>query len=168
MNPPLLRLFVYGSLKRGFDNHFRLCRGLRAVEVAEMEGDLYRLPSGYPVLRLPATRWLARATGRSGADLEIQAGFDEKVVPTEIARTAMSRGGERRVSGELLTFSNAADRLAGIDALEQFRAGHKSPYERVLIPVYSRTRQSRVAAWTYVAGDLAPRGRLIPTGRWDG
>jgi gamma-glutamylcyclotransferase (GGCT)/AIG2-like uncharacterized protein YtfP len=48
-----LRLFVYGTLKRGFSNHRRLCRGLVRADAAEIRGKLYDLPAGYPALLIP-------------------------------------------------------------------------------------------------------------------
>jgi gamma-glutamylcyclotransferase (GGCT)/AIG2-like uncharacterized protein YtfP len=159
---PLLRLFVYGSLKRGFGNHRRYCRGVRSVEVISIPGQLYRLPSGYPGLVLRESRILARGTRNLLADLEAEQGVQRKGVPTG------ALAGERHVRGELLTFADAADRLRAIDSLEEYHPGHKSRYERVLIEIYSRCRQTEVLAWTYVAGPLSPRRRLIANGRWTG
>jgi hypothetical protein len=67
-----------------------------------------------------------------------------------------------------LTFADPAGRLRAIDALEQFRPGRNNRYERVLILVYSRIHQAELLAWTYVAGDLSPWRRFIPTGKWTG
>jgi gamma-glutamylcyclotransferase (GGCT)/AIG2-like uncharacterized protein YtfP len=162
-----LRLFVYGSLKRGFSNHDRYCRGVRSVEGTHTAGQLYRLPTGYPALVLPASRFLARGTANPLADMAAQEDPERKVVPTATGCTSLPTG-RNRVHGELLTFADPADRLRAIDALEQYQPGHKSRYERVLIRVYSRCRQAEVLAWTYVAGPLSNQRRLIPTGRWAG
>jgi gamma-glutamylcyclotransferase (GGCT)/AIG2-like uncharacterized protein YtfP len=165
---PLLRLFVYGSLKRGFNNHDRYCRGVRSTEDTHTPGKLYRLPTGYPALVLPASRLLARGTGDPLADVEVQERLGRKLVQTRTGFPNPLRCGNNRVYGELLTFVDPAGRLRAIDSLEEFRPGHKSRYERVLIAVYSRCRQGEVLAWTYVAGPLSPQRRLIPTGRWAG
>ena len=157
-----LRLFVYGSLKHGFSNYGRYCRGAGSVEEAQIEGRLFQLPSGYPVLVLPQSRILVRGTCDVVGDLRSQAA--EKFGQTGVSRSG--RLGESRVHGQLLTFAGSAARLRAIDGLEQFRPGRKNPYKRVLIEVYSRTRQAPVTAWTYVAGDLSTRGRLILTGKW--
>ena len=62
----LLRLFVYGTLKRGYWNHERFCRGVLSVEEAVVWGRLYELPSGIPVLRCPRrTSWPAAPPTRS-------------------------------------------------------------------------------------------------------
>jgi len=166
MTLPLLRFFVYGSLKRGFNNHHRYCRGVRSVEVTNTAGKLYRLPTGYPVLVLPESRLLARGSGDPLVDLEAAQRIERKAVQTGTALTSPPPWGKNRVRGELLTFADPIGRLRAIDALEEFRPGHKSRYERVLIEVYSPCHQADVLAWTYVAGSLPPRRRLIPSGKW--
>jgi hypothetical protein len=56
--------------------------------------------------------------------------------------------GWQDVQGELQTFDDPADRLAAIDALEDFHPGAPSLYLRVLLPV--RRNAECVAAWVYV------------------
>jgi gamma-glutamylcyclotransferase (GGCT)/AIG2-like uncharacterized protein YtfP len=159
--PPLLRLFVYGSLKRGFNNYYRFCRGVQSVEMTCTPGKLYLLPTGYPVLALPASRLLARGSSDPLADLETQQRIDRTIV----AAGSLAPGWSR-VRGELLTFADPLDRLRAIDALEEFRPGRKGRYERVLVRVYSRLKQGEVLAWTYVAGPLAAGRRIILTCKW--
>ena len=65
----LLRLFVYGTLKRGYWNHERFWRGVLSVEEAVVRGLLYELPSGIPVLEVPEADVLAHGT----ADVATQA-----------------------------------------------------------------------------------------------
>jgi gamma-glutamylcyclotransferase (GGCT)/AIG2-like uncharacterized protein YtfP len=168
MTPPLLRLFAYGSLKRGFNNHNLYCRGVRSVEAAHTPGKLYRMPTGYPALVLPEGRLLARGSRLAHADLETQRRIETKGVQTATPLTSLAPWGGNRVYGELLSFADPAGRLRAIDALEEFRPGHKNRYERVLILVYSRIHQAELLAWTYVAGDLSPGRRFIPTGKWTG
>jgi gamma-glutamylcyclotransferase (GGCT)/AIG2-like uncharacterized protein YtfP len=165
MSLPLLRLFVYGSLKRGFNNHDLYCRGARSAEPAATPGRLYRLPTGYPALTLPASRLLARGSRDPLADLEAQQRIERMLAATE---TPCVPRGKIRVDGELMTFANAVDRLRAIDALEEFRPGRNNRYDRVLIRVYSRCHQANVLAWTYLAGPLSAQRRLIPTGKWVG
>jgi len=168
MTLPLLRLFVYGSLKRGFNNHDLYCRGVRSVEETDTPGKLYRLPTGYPALVVPESRLLARGGGDLRADLEVQQRIERKAVETGIPLPRSPAWGKSRVYGELLTFGDPVGRLRAIDALEEFQPGYKSRYERVLIQVYSRCHQADLLAWTYLAGSLSSRRRLIPTGRWAG
>ncbi|WP_353740503.1 gamma-glutamylcyclotransferase [Desulfoferrobacter suflitae] len=54
-----LRLFVYGTLKGGCVNHAAFCRGTSSVELAQVRGRLYELPTGFPVLLVPAGDILA-------------------------------------------------------------------------------------------------------------
>jgi gamma-glutamylcyclotransferase (GGCT)/AIG2-like uncharacterized protein YtfP len=67
----MLRLLVYGTLKRGFWNHDRFCRGVLAVEDAIVRGRLFETPSGNPILQVPEEDILAHGTlgrhGRTGA-----------------------------------------------------------------------------------------------------
>ena len=49
----ILRLFVYGTLKRGYWNHQRFCAQARKIEPAVVWGRLYRLNAGFPALEVP-------------------------------------------------------------------------------------------------------------------
>ena len=72
-NPQLLRLFVYGTLKRGFWNHDRFCRGVLTVEDAVVRGRLFETSSGIPVLEVPEEDILAVGTTNPLVDLATQA-----------------------------------------------------------------------------------------------
>ena len=71
----ILRLFVYGTLKRGYWNHDRFCRGVLDVQEAVVRGRLYEMPSGIPVLEVPETDILAHGTADPLADVATQARF---------------------------------------------------------------------------------------------
>jgi hypothetical protein len=49
----ILRLFVYGTLKRGYWNHQRFCAQARSIEPAVVWGRLYHLHAGFPALEVP-------------------------------------------------------------------------------------------------------------------
>jgi len=68
-----LRLFVYGTLKRGCWNHDRFCRGVLDVQEAVVRGRLYEMPSGTPVLEVPEADVLAHGTGDPLVDVATQA-----------------------------------------------------------------------------------------------
>jgi len=132
----ILRLFVYGTLKRGCWNHDRFCRGVLDVQEAVVRGRLYEMPSGIPVLRILEADILARGTADPLADVVEQARFAEDLAsildPVPENATA---GDLVPVYGELLTFDDPESRLPAIDRLEGFHPGGPSLYRRVLVPV---------------------------------
>jgi len=67
-----LRLFVYGTLKRGFWNHDRFCSQAVSIEPATTWGRLYHLPAGFPALEVPETCILAHGTEDPIADARTQ------------------------------------------------------------------------------------------------
>jgi len=64
----ILRLFVYGTLKRGYWNHQRFCAQARNIEPAVVWGRLYHLHAGFPALEVPEGLILARGTADPLAD----------------------------------------------------------------------------------------------------
>ncbi len=52
-NDNQLRLFVYGTLKKGFWNFDRFCTRAISIEPATTWGRLYQLPAGFPALEVP-------------------------------------------------------------------------------------------------------------------
>jgi hypothetical protein len=71
-NPQLLRLFVYGTLKRGYWNHQRSRAQARSIEPAVVWGRLYHLHAGFPALEVPEGLILARGTADPMADARRQ------------------------------------------------------------------------------------------------
>jgi len=71
-NQQLLRLFVYGTLKRGYWNHQRFCAQARSIEPAVVWGRLYHLHAGFPALEVPEGLILARGTANPLADARRQ------------------------------------------------------------------------------------------------
>jgi hypothetical protein len=49
----IIRLFVYGTLKRGYWNHQRFCAQASSIEPAVLWGRLYHLHAGFPGLEVP-------------------------------------------------------------------------------------------------------------------
>lgn len=146
----LLRLFVYGTLKQGYWNHERFCRGVLSVEEAVVRGRLYELPSGIPVLEVPEADVLAYGTADPLADVATQARFAEDLAsilkPVPESATAGDCG---PVYGELLSFDDPETRLPAIDRLEGFLPGGPSLYRRVLVPAI--THRGVVPVWIYVS-----------------
>lgn len=91
----MLRLFVYGILKRGFWNHDRFCRGVLDVREAVARGRVYEMQSGIPVLEVPDEDVLAHGTSDALADVATQTRLSEQVA--SIPRTDP----EKRHSGRL-------------------------------------------------------------------
>jgi hypothetical protein len=95
----MLRLFVYGTLKRGFWNHDRFCRGVLAVEDAPVRGRLFETSSGIPVLLVPEEDILAVGTTNPLADVATQAHVTarmsnpEPTPPTGSLKRAQARPG---------------------------------------------------------------------------
>lgn len=57
---PVLRLFVYCTLKKGYWNHQLFCARARSIEPAVVWGRLYHLHAGFPALEVPERLILAR------------------------------------------------------------------------------------------------------------
>ncbi len=165
----LLRLFVYGTLKRGYWNHERFCRGVLSVEEAVVRGRLYELPSGIPVLAVPEADVLAHGTADPLADVATQARlaaeFAARAAHPEPGGNSAPGGRWGPVYGELLTFDDPETRLPAIDHLEGFLPGGPSLYRRVLVPASTRGR--RVLVWLYVEGaGRRHSGRRLADGVW--
>ena len=165
----ILRLFVYGTLKRGYWNHDRFCRGVLDVQEAVVRGRLYEMPSGIPVLEVPETDILAHGTADPLADVATQARlaaeFAARAAHPELGENGAPGGRWGPVYGELLTFDDPETRLPAIDHLEGFHPGGHSMYQRVLVPAF--TGETDVPVWLYV-GDEIIKCRLAPLGksRW--
>ena len=71
----MLRLFVYGTLKFGQSRHHLLAARAERVEPAQVWGQLYHLPAGYPMLVVPSQSVLATGTDDPYADLMVQNEF---------------------------------------------------------------------------------------------
>ncbi len=165
----LLRLFVYGTLKRGCWNHERFCRGVLSVEEAVVRGRLYELPSGIPVLEVPEADVLAHGTADPLTDVATQARlaaeFAARAAHPEPGGNGAPGGRWGPVYGELLTFDDPETRLPAIDRLEGFLPDGPSLYRRVLVP--ASTRGQRVLVWLYVEGaGRRPPGRRQADGVW--
>ena len=145
-----LRLFVYGTLKRGGRYHDRYCRGALSIEPGRVSGRIYFAAAGYPVLVVEKSSVLADGSADRDADLAAQTAASAAIVAGESAT------GD--VVGEIVTFDDGETRLAAIDELEGFRPGAASLYGRVLLAA-RKTDGRLVAAWTYVEGDVLRAAR---------
>lgn len=139
----MLRLLVYGTLKRGFWNHDRFCRGVLAVEDAVIRGRLFETPSGIPVLQVPEGDILAVGTTHSCADVATQAQVTARIhdpdslPPAGSRRTPQARLGDY-VRGATDLRTTRRTRLPAINRLEGFHPGGFCLYCRV----WSRSRST--------------------------
>jgi len=160
-NKPQLKVFVYGTLKSGYQNHQRYCRGVVRVEKADLFGRLYDMGVGYPALELPPEAIIAEGTADHLADIQTQAEFAAK---HESWRPIVRPGGGwGLVRGEVLTFNYPAAQFAGMDHLEGFRPGSRSLYQRVL--TIARWNGATAPVWSYVMEDFGGARRILD-GEW--
>ncbi|GLI32763.1 gamma-glutamylcyclotransferase family protein [Desulforhabdus amnigena] len=156
-NQQLLRLFVYGTLKRGYWNHQRFCAQARSIEPAVVWGRLYHLHAGFPALEVPEGLILARGTADPLADARRQQKIDTP-------RFGRPTGDWDLIHGEVVTFTDPQRDLPPIDRLEGFRPGGHSMYQRVMVAVLCG--RNSIPAWTY----WIPRvenGTRLDSGVWD-
>ena len=98
----LLRLFVYGTLKRGYWNHDPFCEGVLEIRDARIRGRLYEGP-GFPLLEVPEGDVLAQGTADPLADVATQARLSDRVGScSRPDRESATLGAWGAVYGELL------------------------------------------------------------------
>lgn len=151
-----LRLFVYGTLKRGYWNHQRFCVQARSIEPAVVWGRLYHLHAGFPALEVPERLILSRGTADPLADARRQQEIDTP-------RFGRPTGDWDLIHGELVTFTDPQRDLPPIDRLEGFWPGGHSMYQRVMVAVLCG--RTSIPAWTY----WMPRvenGTRLDSGVW--
>ena len=161
---PVLKLFVYGTLKRGYWNHDPFCWGALEIRDARLRGRLYDGP-GFPILEVPEKDILTCGTANPLADVATQAGLSDwmgsDLRPVPETATAGAWGG---VYGELLTFDDPQETLPALDRLEGFRPGGSSLYRRVLVP--AAVDGACELAWVYTVEETGIKGRRIVCGCW--
>jgi len=117
----MLRLFVYGTLKRGFWNHDRFCRGVLTVEDTVVRGRLFETSSGILVLEVPEEDILAVGTTNPLADVATQAHVTARISNPEPTPDRLLKKGTGAplclVYGEILTFDDPVIRLPAIDRM---------------------------------------------------
>jgi gamma-glutamylcyclotransferase (GGCT)/AIG2-like uncharacterized protein YtfP len=145
MNPEL-RIFVYGTLKKGFSNHDTYCTGVSRIEPARLRGRLYKYTPEIPIMVLPESDILAVGTGNTADDMRTQQGVSAGAFPADAPPNNW-----KTVSGEILFFDDPDTRLPFIDSLEEFHPDGPSTYLRVLVRA-ELADGSLTTAWAYVAG----------------
>lgn len=163
-----ISLFVYGTLKRGYANHDDYCRGVLAIERAQVQGYLYLRPDRIPFLEVPERDILAIGTADPSADAATQHRYIRLSDAQQSAarRNLPPETGGGVVHGELLVCDDPETRLRAIDRLEGFRPGGRSLYRRVLVPV--RVNQAWQVAWVYAIEKTPPEWPRLESGCWRG
>ncbi len=152
-----LRIFVYGTLKKGFSNHDTYCSGVLRIEPARLKGRLFKLTPEIPVMVLPGSDILAFGSENPANDMRMQRALETGPPGTPAAGPRgflpadASRNNWKTINGEVLFFEDPDSRLPFIDELEEFRPGKPSTYIRVLVRV-ELADGSLTTAWAYVAG----------------
>jgi gamma-glutamylcyclotransferase (GGCT)/AIG2-like uncharacterized protein YtfP len=151
-----IRLFVYGSLKRGYWNHGLLGVSPTSIDEAKAWGRLYDLKAGFPALEVPTGSILSHGRSEPLADAKSQQ-------EARISDFDQPRGDWDLIHGELITLSNPSIDLPRLDLLEGFNPGDSSLYQRVLIPV--STEVAIASAWTYTMRSIQ-QGTRLTEGWW--
>lgn len=147
-----LRIFAYGTLKRGFPNHAEYCSGALRISAAYLRGRLFKLSPEIPVMIVPGEDIAAYGTSSVAADIEAQEQFEAFLKDKEAKGPIEAAGATwRKVRGELLVFDDPYTRLPLLDRLEEFQPGQSSTYIRALVPT-TVSSGLQTCAWTYIAG----------------
>ena len=154
---PELRIFAYGTLKRGFSNNDAYCAGVLRTCPAWLRGRLFKLSSEIPAMTVPDEDILAYGTAGVAADIEAQGKFESFLKSRRSVGPGSSVASSwGKVRGELLTFNDPETRLPFLDSLEEFQPGCPSTYIRALVFI-TLPGGSQTSAWTYIAG-FDPKG----------
>ena len=161
----MLKLFVYGTLKRGYWNHDAFCQGVLDIRDAHLRGRLYEEPR-FPLLEVPVEDVLAYGTADPLADVATQAHLAERVgaLPQDVPESATA-GAWGAVFGERLTFDDLKKKPCPPSTgwRDSARGGAASS-RRVLVPV--AVDGANDLAWVYTVEATPMRQRRIASGCW--
>ncbi|TVM18389.1 gamma-glutamylcyclotransferase [Oceanidesulfovibrio indonesiensis] len=151
-NESALRVFVYGTLKHGYGNHFRLCLEYLQRIPGLVRGRVVDRPEGFPTLFVPMTDILAAGTPDMHADCRLTdtPAFQEVPAgnPADV-HCPPPPAPWRYVAGEIYTFGDGTRRLRELDMLEDFIPNEPSMYCRVVLRVH--TSQGTLPCWAYIS-----------------
>lgn len=143
---PPLRVFVYGTLKRGGWGYTQYGHGHIRQEAAAVVGRVVDRPEGYPALFVPPESVVAWASDDLLADAALSGAFAPVPLPHRMQDLPVPAPPWRWVRGEMLEYPDGG-RLTFLDDFEEFTPGEPSLYCRVLAPVL--VNGSVTAAWMY-------------------
>ena len=156
-----LRVFVYGTLKKGFGNHSFYCKDALKVEGAKIRGNLYQRGS------LPyasVTDYVCIATRKNETDFILQ----EKLQAE--GNKGIFKGSEC-INGELVIFDSWED-VSRLDSLEGFfttTEPNNNHYTRVLTTCKTISGKE-LSCWVFIIGDktILNECSLIKSGIYSG
>ena len=142
-NAPL-NVFVYGTLKKGFGNHYNYCKNAVSVKPARIDGELYN--TGLPYVHVDKSNIFSVGTRSKRKDYEKQDELAEALTAGE----TFTQIGMPFVQGELIEFKNW-DVINDLDRLEGFSgSSNYNHYTRVLTSCYKDYDNSEHPCWVYV------------------
>ena len=160
------KVFVYGTLKRGYGNHYFYCKDATHVEKGHIIGRIYDLiHGGFPGIQVPDRSIMVEGTKDHGFDAKLQ----ETLTDPEF-NTFNDYGDEwGKVFGEVITFKNPLSSFNDLDRLEGFRPGVQGClYERAL--VLAESDGNIFPVWAYHMNNqnnMESHGaRRIESGTW--
>lgn len=163
--PDVFRLFVYGTLKPGFENHERLLKRAITTIPASCPGMLFDTPWKHPVARLSKDLILAYGQTDIGADRALQNHFQERgILPCQ---SWVPQALEGTIHGDILLLDEPGRDLPQLDQFEEYVPGASSSrFMRVL--TWVSLDDQWVTAWMYVGGSIfeSQTFRELKTGIW--
>lgn len=156
-----LRVFVYGTLKKGFGNHHYYCKDALKIEKARVRGHLY-VQGALPYASV--SDYACIGTRNNDSDFKMQEDFQNE------PNKGIFRGSEC-IHGELVTFDSWED-VSRLDSLEGFYTTTQpthNHYTRVLTSCKTQTDEE-LSCWVYIIGDKNSLDSvdLVKSGSYDG
>jgi gamma-glutamylcyclotransferase (GGCT)/AIG2-like uncharacterized protein YtfP len=142
-----LRVFVYGTLKKGFGNHSYYCEGAK-IQSAMIKGKLYQSGS-LPYASIQYEDFECIASKKNEKDFAMQEDLQCEV---ENGFLFNSFRDSECIKGELITFDNW-EMISKLDSLEGFFSSDESSlnhYTRILTTCKTKTEE--YSCWVYNVG----------------
>ncbi|MEM9157583.1 MAG: gamma-glutamylcyclotransferase [Verrucomicrobiota bacterium] len=188
---PSQYIFVYGTLRSEHPEHQRFCSNTLSIQKAELSGELYQLPEGYPILQISPSQILAHASPDPISDWQKASVEIQAIAPTKPApgrgqpppqpslpsTAALHRTIDQKpqgapptsipplIQGQLLEFPLTSHALEPLDQWECFTPGTPSAYQRYLVrPTQTETNQP--LCWVYATTQSPKKAAKLATTTW--
>ena len=146
-----LRVFVYGTLKKGFGNHSYYCEGAK-IQSAMIKGKLYQSGS-LPYASVQFEDYECIASRKNEEDFAMQEELQSEVENGFLSfQFKDSFRDSECIKGELVTFDNW-EMISKLDSLEGFFSSDESSlnhYTRILTTC--KTTKEEFSCWVYNVG----------------